>query len=78
MYLDLSSMAVSGNQWWLVASVALLGMFLATANGIDIFLEWNVAIDTTIKPAGVDQSVRILSTCFPYHFLAYVLILDKH
>ncbi|TXG49422.1 hypothetical protein EZV62_025297 [Acer yangbiense] len=54
-------MAVSGNRW----SAILVGIFFATANGIDIFLEWNVALDSTIKPAGFDQPVITINGMFP-------------
>ncbi|KAK4836723.1 hypothetical protein QYF36_026997 [Acer negundo] len=54
-------MAVSGNRW----SAILLAIFFATANGIDIFLEWNVALDSTIKPAGLDQPVITINGMFP-------------
>ncbi|KAL5735066.1 hypothetical protein ACOSP7_032927 [Xanthoceras sorbifolium] len=55
----------SGNQRWLIAPTTLLGIFFATASGIDMFLEWNVAIDTTIKPAGLDQPVITINGMFP-------------
>ncbi|KAK2634116.1 hypothetical protein Ddye_028908 [Dipteronia dyeriana] len=54
-------MAVSSNRW----SAILLAIFFTTANGIDIFLEWNVALDSTIKPAGLDQPVITINGMFP-------------
>ncbi|XP_038688872.1 monocopper oxidase-like protein SKU5, partial [Tripterygium wilfordii] len=37
----------------------------AGANAVDIFLEWNVAIDSTIKPVSVDQPVITVNGKFP-------------
>jgi hypothetical protein len=42
----------------LVAYATLMAIFVAGANAIDIFLEWNVALDNTIKPGLQDQPVR--------------------
>ncbi|KAJ0102170.1 hypothetical protein Patl1_06006 [Pistacia atlantica] len=58
-------MASSSKQKWLFACVTLLTIFITGACGIDIFLEWNVAIDSTIKPVSVDQPVITINGMFP-------------
>lgn len=37
----------------------ILGMLMAIANAEDIFLEWHVAIDTSIRPVFADQPVTV-------------------
>lgn len=37
----------------------MLAVLTTGARGIDIFLEWNVAFDSTIKPVNVEQPVWI-------------------
>lgn len=63
------SMAFSGKQSLVVPCAALLAIFIAGANGIDIFLEWNVAADNTIKPLSVDQPVCSTSHNFLFQIL---------
>lgn len=41
---------------WLIVCAAVLSL-LKAANGVDIFLEWHIAVDTTIKPVSMDQPV---------------------
>ena len=41
---------------WLIVCATVLSL-LKAANGVDIFLEWHIAIDTTIKPVYMDQPV---------------------
>ena len=41
---------------WLIVCATVLSL-LKAANGVDIFLEWHIAIDTTIKPVSMDQPV---------------------
>lgn len=39
--------------------------FVNTAKGEDIYLEWNVSIDSTIRPVNVDQPVIAINGMFP-------------
>lgn len=41
---------------WLIVCATVLSL-LKAANGVDIFLEWHIAVDTTIKPVSMDQPV---------------------
>ncbi|KAF6167701.1 hypothetical protein GIB67_017196 [Kingdonia uniflora] len=50
---------------WLLVCVVTLALFVSGARGIDIFLEWDVAIDTSIKPASADQPVITINGKFP-------------
>lgn len=43
----------------LIACALLVAVHFAGTNGIDIFLEWNVALDTTLQPVSRDQPVWI-------------------
>ncbi|KAK9283400.1 hypothetical protein L1049_011642 [Liquidambar formosana] len=56
-------MASPGDHRWLV--VCLTVLTFAVANGAEIFLEWHVAIDTTIRPVSVDQPVITINGMFP-------------
>ncbi|KAF5467024.1 hypothetical protein F2P56_016895, partial [Juglans regia] len=47
----------------IVWAVALF--LLQVTNGAEIFLEWHVAINTTIKPVSVDQPVITINGMFP-------------
>lgn len=49
-------MAFVGDRSWLIFSITFLTS-LVLVNAVDIFLEWQVNIDTTIKPISVDQPV---------------------
>ena len=40
-----------------VAFAMLIAIFVAGANAIDMFLEWNVALDNTIQPVSLKQPV---------------------
>lgn len=62
-------MAFAGKHSLLIPCAALLAIFIAGANGIDIFLEWDVAADTTIKPLSVDQPVCSTSHNFLFQIL---------
>ncbi|XP_024017426.1 monocopper oxidase-like protein SKS1 [Morus notabilis] len=44
---------------------ALLASLVARASAIDIFLEWNVALDNTTRPVSVDQPVITINGMFP-------------
>ncbi|GFS30120.1 SKU5 similar 9 [Actinidia rufa] len=48
-----------------ITCIAVVVLFVNRANGIDIFLEWNVAIDTTINPVSVNQPVITINGMFP-------------
>lgn len=53
-------MAWSGKdgRWpWLIVPAILLIFLACGAYAEDIFLDWDVAVDTNIKPASVDQPV---------------------
>ncbi|KAL9419146.1 hypothetical protein AB3S75_036991 [Citrus x aurantiifolia] len=43
----------------------ILAMLMAIANAEDIFLEWHVAIDTSIRPVFADQPVITINGMFP-------------
>ncbi|KAI5578426.1 hypothetical protein BDE02_08G028000 [Populus trichocarpa] len=58
-------MASLGYPRGLTVCAALLAVFLARASGIDIFLEWNVALDNTIRPVTVEQPVITINGMFP-------------
>ncbi|KAL3581356.1 hypothetical protein D5086_015688 [Populus alba] len=58
-------MASLGYPRGLKVCAALLAVFLARASGIDIFLEWNVALDYTIIPVTVEQPVITINGMFP-------------
>ncbi|XP_015583100.1 monocopper oxidase-like protein SKU5 isoform X2 [Ricinus communis] len=47
-----------------LAAVTLL-LFATAVNGADIFYEWRVALDTTIKPVSADQPVITINGMFP-------------
>lgn len=51
------TMASYGAFRWKTVIVALLAVFLSGANSADIFLEWVVAVDTTINPFTSSQPV---------------------
>lgn len=40
----------------------MMAIFVAGVNAIDIFLEWNVTLDNTIKPVSQDQHVCMITT----------------
>ena len=50
-------MAFTGYHMGRVAFTMLIAIFVAGANAIDIFLEWNVALDNTIQPVSLKQPV---------------------
>lgn len=61
-----------GNRPWLIIFAFLFGLTLVRiANGENIFLEWHVAIDSSIKPALADQPVSFdnLITLFPVSYV---------
>ncbi|KAJ0102171.1 hypothetical protein Patl1_06007 [Pistacia atlantica] len=60
-------MAVFGsNRPWLIIFAFFIGLVLVTiANGENIFLEWHVAIDSSIRPAFADQPVITINGMFP-------------
>ncbi|RVW97654.1 Monocopper oxidase-like protein SKU5 [Vitis vinifera] len=60
-----ATMTSSGHHRWLIACTALLAVFVVGANGGDIYLEWNVAIDTTINPTILQQPVITINGMFP-------------
>ncbi|XP_073128499.1 monocopper oxidase-like protein SKU5 [Henckelia pumila] len=53
--------ALCHGAWWPIFVVALC----TVAKGADIFLEWHVAIDDTIKPVSLDQPVITINGMFP-------------
>ncbi|XP_035548513.1 monocopper oxidase-like protein SKU5 [Juglans regia] len=58
-------MASTSHHRGLIAYATLISIFVARANAIDIFLEWNVALDNTIQPVSQDQSVITINGKFP-------------
>ncbi|PWA76549.1 hypothetical protein CTI12_AA231680 [Artemisia annua] len=58
-------MALVRDRSRLVFTITLLTLLLVLVNADDIFLEWQVNIDTTIKPALVDQPVITINGMFP-------------
>ena len=50
-------MAFTGYHMGRVAFAMLIAIFVAGANAIDIFLEWNVALDNTIQPVSLKLPV---------------------
>ncbi|KAL6128449.1 hypothetical protein ACLB2K_071804 [Fragaria x ananassa] len=52
--------------WLILPATLLLILLLACrAHGEDIFLQWDVAVDTSIRPASVDQPVITINGMFP-------------
>ncbi|XP_060675790.1 monocopper oxidase-like protein SKU5 [Ziziphus jujuba] len=49
----------------LIACALLVAVLFAGTNAIDIFLEWNVALDTTLQPVSQDQPVITINGLFP-------------
>ncbi|KVI09673.1 hypothetical protein Ccrd_011936 [Cynara cardunculus var. scolymus] len=58
-------MALVGNRSWLIFFIAFAALLLVLVNGDDVFLEWQVNIDTTIKPVLADQPVITINGMFP-------------
>ncbi|KAK4578646.1 hypothetical protein RGQ29_028656 [Quercus rubra] len=58
-------MAFTGYHMGRVAFTMLIAIFVAGANAIDIFLEWNVALDDTIQPVSLKQPVITINGKFP-------------
>ncbi|XP_076957301.1 monocopper oxidase-like protein SKU5 [Bidens hawaiensis] len=58
-------MALFGHHFWLVFLVSITTPLHVLVNADDIFLEWQVNIDTTIKPVSVDQPVITINGMFP-------------
>ncbi|KAL4621584.1 hypothetical protein ACB092_06G239500 [Castanea dentata] len=58
-------MAFTGYHMGRVAFATLVAIFVAGANAIDIFLEWNVALDNTIQPVCLKQPVITINGKFP-------------
>ena len=52
-------MAFTGFHRYPFVHLVLIGLFAITVNAIDIFLEWNVALDSTIQPVSQLQPVRM-------------------
>lgn len=50
-------MAFIGLRFWLIFLVSSTALLLVSVNADDIFLEWQVNINATIKPVSVDQPV---------------------
>ena len=50
-------MAFTGYHMGKVAFATLVAIFVAGANAIDVFLEWNVVLDNTIQPVSLKQPV---------------------
>lgn len=74
-------MAFSGTDHRLTLCAYFLGVLLVTvANCTDIFLEWHVAIDASIRPVQADQPVSMVacmetSCVFFYCSEVYVFVI---
>ncbi|KAK9124112.1 hypothetical protein Sjap_013714 [Stephania japonica] len=59
--------SVKGKHWrrlvWFVASA--LALIVSGTKGIDIFLEWDVSIDSNARPFSADQPVITINGQFP-------------
>ncbi|KAJ9540131.1 hypothetical protein OSB04_026637 [Centaurea solstitialis] len=58
-------MALVGSRSWLIFFIAFAASLLISVNAEDVFLDWQVNIDTTIKPVSVDQPVITINGMFP-------------
>ncbi|XP_022747542.1 monocopper oxidase-like protein SKU5 [Durio zibethinus] len=58
-------MAFSGDFPRLIISAFIFTLLITTINGVDIFLEWHVAIDTSVSPFPVEQPVITINGMFP-------------
>ncbi|MFS8012396.1 putative laccase [Helianthus anomalus] len=58
-------MAPVCHRFCLIHFVSFTTLLLVLVNADDIFLEWQVNIDTTIKPVSVDQPVITINGMFP-------------
>ncbi|XP_071708096.1 monocopper oxidase-like protein SKS1 [Rutidosis leptorrhynchoides] len=58
-------MAIIGNRSWLIFYITVVTTLLVLVTADNIFLEWQVNIDTTIKPIAVDQPVITINGMFP-------------
>lgn len=55
----------------LIISASLFTQLVTIVNGADIFLEWNVAIDTSLSPFHEEQPVSLLK-------INVIFLLDHH
>ncbi|KAF5948027.1 hypothetical protein HYC85_013984 [Camellia sinensis] len=55
----------SGDCWRLTFCQTILTLVVTIARSEEIFLEWHVAIDLTLKPMSVDQPVITINGMFP-------------
>ncbi|KAA0034689.1 monocopper oxidase-like protein SKU5 [Cucumis melo var. makuwa] len=58
-------MAFSGFHRHPLGYLLVIGLFALSVNAIDIFLEWNVTLDSTIQPASQQQPVIAINGLFP-------------
>ncbi|XP_050211770.1 monocopper oxidase-like protein SKS1 [Mercurialis annua] len=64
-YIFSAAMAFIASHGRLTMLASLLIALVAGVSGADIYLEWNVALDSTIKPVSVDQPVITINGMFP-------------
>ncbi|KAI8008016.1 Monocopper oxidase-like protein SKU5 [Camellia lanceoleosa] len=55
----------SGDRWRLIFFQTILTLVVTIARSEEIFLEWHVTIDLTLKPKSVDQPVITINGMFP-------------
>ncbi|CAL5343290.1 unnamed protein product [Camellia sinensis] len=55
----------SGDRWRLIFCQTILTLVVTIARSEEIFLEWHVTIDLTLKPMSVDQPVITINGMFP-------------
>ncbi|XWS75217.1 hypothetical protein CRYUN_Cryun01aG0066600 [Craigia yunnanensis] len=58
-------MAFSGDFPMLIISAFIFTLLITIVNGADIFLEWHVAINTSVNPFPVEQPVITINGMFP-------------
>ncbi|KAL8193155.1 hypothetical protein R6Q57_027059 [Mikania cordata] len=58
-------MALVCRRFWQIVCVSCTTVLLVLVNADDIFHEWQVNVDTTIKPISVDQPVITINGMFP-------------
>lgn len=50
-------MAILDHPGWLVLSMTVIAMLLGGNHAIDIYLDWDVALDSTVSPVSTNQPV---------------------
>ncbi|XVE99208.1 hypothetical protein REPUB_Repub03eG0177300 [Reevesia pubescens] len=58
-------MAFSGDFPWLIISAFIFTLLITIVNGVEIFLEWHVAVNTSANPFPTEQPVITINGMFP-------------